>query len=39
VRQFAHAGADTVVLAPQGDDVNEQLHQFGREVLPLLSER
>jgi hypothetical protein len=25
------------VLAPQGDDVNEQLQQFGREVLPLLS--
>lgn len=39
VREFARAGADTVVLAPQGDDVEEQLKRFGREVLPLLRER
>jgi 5,10-methylenetetrahydromethanopterin reductase len=37
VRRLASAGADTVVLAPPGDDLDGQLTRFAREVRPLLT--
>lgn len=39
VRRLAAAGADTIVLAPQGDEIESQLGRFAREVMPVLSPR
>lgn len=36
VRRLAAAGADTIVLAAQGDDFEAQLERFAREVIPRL---
>jgi hypothetical protein len=36
VRRLAAAGADTIVLAAQGDDLEAQLERFAEEVIPLL---
>lgn len=37
VTRLAAAGADTVVLAPPGDDLDDQLTRFARDVRPLLA--
>jgi 5,10-methylenetetrahydromethanopterin reductase len=37
VRQLAAAGADTIVLAAPGDELEDQLERFAREVIPLLA--
>jgi 5,10-methylenetetrahydromethanopterin reductase len=37
VRRLAAAGADTIVLAAQGDELEAQLERFAREVMPLLT--
>jgi 5,10-methylenetetrahydromethanopterin reductase len=34
VRRLAAAGADTIVLAAQGDEFEAQLERFAREVMP-----
>jgi alkanesulfonate monooxygenase SsuD/methylene tetrahydromethanopterin reductase-like flavin-dependent oxidoreductase (luciferase family) len=37
VQRLAAAGADTIVLAAQGDEIESQLERFAREVMPVLN--
>jgi 5,10-methylenetetrahydromethanopterin reductase len=37
VQRLAAAGADTIVVAASGDEVEAQLQRFAREVIPILS--
>jgi 5,10-methylenetetrahydromethanopterin reductase len=37
VRKLAAAGAETILLAPPGDELEGQLERFAREVMPLLT--
>jgi 5,10-methylenetetrahydromethanopterin reductase len=39
VHRLAAAGADTIVVAAQGDDIEFQLERFAREVMPVLNAR
>ncbi len=39
VHRLAAAGANTIVLAAQGDDFGSQLERFAREVIPVLNAR
>jgi hypothetical protein len=36
VQRLAAAGADTIVLAAQGNEIESQLERFAREVMPVL---
>jgi 5,10-methylenetetrahydromethanopterin reductase len=37
VQRLAAAGADTIVLAAQGNEIESQLERFAREVMPVLT--
>jgi alkanesulfonate monooxygenase SsuD/methylene tetrahydromethanopterin reductase-like flavin-dependent oxidoreductase (luciferase family) len=37
VRRLAEAGADTIVLAAQGGDLEPQLERFAREIMRFLT--